>query len=69
VYRTIYMVFLAPERLTFKGKELKSTSAPLPSKVSDSILSSKKPPRFSLVQDATGITVVVEGNSVLLQLR
>jgi hypothetical protein len=62
-----YMVFLAPEKLTFKGKELKSSSVPLPSRVSDSILSSKKPPRFSLAQDAEGISLVVEGNRLLLQ--
>jgi hypothetical protein len=64
-----YMVFLAPEKLSFKGIELKSTSVPLASKVSDSILSSKKPPRFSLVRDAEGISFVVEGNSLLLQPR
>jgi len=62
-----HMVFLAPEKLTFKGKELKSTSVPLPSRVSESILSSKKPPRFSLTHDAEGISVVVEGNRLLLQ--
>lgn len=62
-----YMVFLAPEKLTFKGKELKSTSVPLPSRVSDSILSSKKPPRFSLAHSAEGISVMVEGNRLLLQ--
>jgi hypothetical protein len=61
------MVFLAPEKLTFKGKEFKSTSVPLPSRAAESILSSKKPPRFSLVLDAEGISVLVEGNRLLLQ--
>lgn len=64
-----YMVFLAPEKLTLRGKEFKSTEVPLPSRVSDSILSSKKPPRFSLVQDAEGISVVVVGNRLLLLLK
>lgn len=62
-----YMVFLAPEKLIFKGQELKSTNVLLPSKVSDSILSSKKPPRFSLAPEAEGIFVVVEGNKLPLQ--
>lgn len=62
-----YSVMLAPDMLTLRGRELNSTNLPLPSRISDSILSSKKPPRFSLAQDAEGIFLVVEGNRLLLQ--
>jgi hypothetical protein len=62
-----YIVFLGPEALTFKGKELASTEVRLSSRLSDSILSTKKPPRFSLIQEAGGIALVVEGNKLFVE--